>query len=77
MVRDFTRLGVRAPAELAAQSPDVLYARMTELEGRPVDRCVLYTYRCAIYAARTPRPDPALLQWWLWMDEHLSQRPQL
>jgi len=29
---------------------------------------VLYTFRCAVYYAKTPGPDPRLLLWWNWKD---------
>ena len=29
---------------------------------------MLYTFRCAVYYASTPRPKPALLKWWNWKD---------
>jgi len=32
---------------------------------------VLYTFRCAVYAARTSRPEPALMKWWNWKDRRL------
>ncbi|HTA16302.1 MAG TPA: helix-hairpin-helix domain-containing protein, partial [bacterium] len=30
------------------------------------DPCVLYTFRCAAYAARTAKPDREKLKWWFW-----------
>jgi hypothetical protein len=33
---------------------------------------VLYTLRCAVYAARTEKPDPELLKWWKWKDRELT-----
>lgn len=31
--------------------------------------CVLYVYRCAVYFAQTPDPDPEKCKWWNWKDE--------
>jgi hypothetical protein len=36
--------------------------------GRHVDRCVLYTFRCAVYFASESKHDPELLKWWNWKD---------
>jgi hypothetical protein len=66
LARDLHDLGVRGVADLARRNPESLYARLTRLRGRRQDPCVLYAFRCAVYAARTPRPQPALLKWWNW-----------
>ena len=63
------RLGMRRVADLAGKSPEALYAQLEALEGAPVDRCALYTLRCAVYYAETERPDPDKLKWWKWKDE--------
>jgi hypothetical protein len=62
---DYRRLGVRSPDDVAAADPYQLYARLEGLDG-PTDRCMLYTFRCAHYAASTASPDPDLLAWWRW-----------
>jgi hypothetical protein len=61
------RLGVRSVRDLAWRDPERLYARLCELTALRQDPCVLYTFRCAVYAARTAKPDPELLKWWNWM----------
>lgn len=45
-----------------------MYARECARKGVRVDRCVLYVYRCAVYYASTPQPDPEKLKWWAWKD---------
>jgi len=65
---DLHRLGIRRVSDLARRNPERLYEAFVRLEGRPVDRCVLYVFRCACYFARTRRPDPKKLLWWNWKD---------
>lgn len=62
------RLGIRRVSDLARRDPQRLYDAYVRLEGGPVDRCVLYVFRCACYYARTKRPDPKKLLWWNWKD---------
>ena len=65
---DFWNLGVRRIADLRRQDPEKLYARLCRLQGAPVDRCMLYVMRCAVYYAATADPKPELLKWWNWKD---------
>jgi hypothetical protein len=53
--------------DLEGEDPENLYDRLTALRGRPMDRCVLYVFRCAVYYARQGR-DPQKLKWWNWKD---------
>ena len=71
---DLRRLGVRSVRELARRDPETLYARLCEITGERQDPCVLYTFRCAVYAARTSRPRAELLKWWNWKDRRLPPR---
>jgi hypothetical protein len=63
---DLRRLGVRSIRDLGRRDPERLYARLCAISGVRQDPCVLYTFRCAVYAARTPRPKVELLKWWSW-----------
>ncbi|MFN8532184.1 MAG: helix-hairpin-helix domain-containing protein [Dehalococcoidia bacterium] len=74
VARDLVALGVRQPADLRGRDPDVLYERLIEIAGGPVDRCMLYTLRCAIYAAEDGPHDPELMRWWAWSDANLARR---
>jgi hypothetical protein len=68
-------LGYRSVAELVDADPDQMYRRSHELQGGGyLDRCVLYVYRCVVYQARTPKPDPELKKWWLWKERSLSRK---
>lgn len=53
---DLRMLGVRSVRDLARRDPERLYARLCEMTSVRRNPCVLYTFRCAVYAARTPRP---------------------
>jgi hypothetical protein len=61
-------LGIRSIAELRGVDPQALYDRYQAQCGVPVDRCVLYVFRCAVYHAETPQPDPVRSQWWHFKD---------
>ena len=71
---DLYALGVRSIDGLATMDPERLYTRHCRQKKMIVDRCVLYTFRCAVYAARTGRPKPELLLWWNWKDRILPRR---
>ena len=60
-------LGVRSPADLRGRAPEALYEDLQAQMG-PVDRCVLYAFRCAVYAADHGADDPELARWWNWKD---------
>jgi hypothetical protein len=66
LATDLRALGVRHAADLRRLDPEQLYVRLNRLRGQRQDACVLYAFRCAAYAARTPRPRAHLLKWWNW-----------
>ena len=63
---DLRSLGVKSIKDLGRRDPERLYQRLCDLTGERQDPCVLYTFRCAVYAARTKGPTPELLKWWNW-----------
>jgi hypothetical protein len=65
---DLWKLGLRSISDLRNKDPQQLYARFCRLEGRPVDRCLLYVFRCAVYYTSHKSHDPKLLLWWNWKD---------
>jgi hypothetical protein len=69
---DLLNLGITRVADLRGQDPQVMYERLCVLQGCHVDRCMLYTLRCAVYFASARTRDPALLQWWAWKDRELT-----
>ena len=72
LAADLRRLGIRRVADLRRRRPQQLYDRLCVLTGVRQDPCVLYAFRCAVYFARTPRPEPRLLKWWNWKDRALT-----
>ncbi|MCI8869320.1 MAG: Pathogenicity locus [Lawsonibacter sp.] len=66
--KDLTALGYTTVQSLKGADPEEMYRRECGQKGRIVDRCVLYVYRCAVYYASTPDPDPEKLKWWYWKD---------
>ncbi len=68
IARDLWNLDVRSVAELRGQNPELLYQRLCAFQGAPVDRCMLYVFRCAVYFASNERHEPELLKWWNWKD---------
>lgn len=66
--RDLWNLRIRKIADLRGRSPQKLYEELCRLQGQPVDRCMLYVLRCAVYFASRKRHAPELLKWWNWQD---------
>ena len=71
---DLHLLGVRSIGDLARRNPERLYYRLCTLTRERQDPCVLYVFRCAVYASRTPFPDRALLKWEAWNGRTLDAR---
>lgn len=68
LAADLFSLGIRSVEALAGRDPEALYERLMKQVGGHVDRCVLYTFRCAVYFAEEAKPDPEKLKWWNWKD---------
>ncbi len=66
LAADLRALGIRRVADLRRRDPERLYARLNQLRGVRQDPFVLYSFRCAVYYARTENPEPELLKWWNW-----------
>jgi Pathogenicity locus len=69
IAQDLNSLNIYAVQDLVNQDPEGLYQRLCVLQGRHIDRCMLYVFRCAIYYASTAQPEPELLKWWNWKDQ--------
>ena len=74
LAADLRLLGVKSIADLARRDPERLYARLCDRTDEKQDPCVLYTFRCAVYASRTALPDTELLKWWNWMERRFDDR---
>lgn len=68
MARDLADLGFGRVSDLIGADPEEMYRRLQEIRGAPIDRCVLYAFRCAVYCAGTDSPHPDLQKWWNWKD---------
>jgi pathogenicity locus Cdd1 protein len=66
IAEDLWGLGVRSVGDLRGQSPEALYDRLCQQAGQPIDRCMLYVFRCAVYYASNESHDAELLKWWNW-----------
>lgn len=69
IARDLYTIGIRSVADLKNIDPEELYKKTCRYEGKVIDRCLLYTYRCAVYFASHTKHKPELLKWWHWMDK--------
>ena len=63
---DLWDLGFRSIEDLKNKDPEKMYADFCKLKGTHIDRCMLYTFRCAVYFASHKSHDPHLLKWWNW-----------
>ncbi len=72
MAKDLRDLGVRSLFDLQDRDPERLYHRLCDLRKAPVDRCVLYVFRCAVYYASNAEHDQEKLKWWNWKDGDLT-----
>jgi hypothetical protein len=70
LARDLADLAIRRVSDLRRRNPERLYQRLCTLRGEHIDRCVLYVFRCAVYFAATPNPEPERLKWWNWKDSN-------
>jgi nucleotidyltransferase/DNA polymerase involved in DNA repair len=61
---DLRELGIHTPSDLRGRNPETLFRQFEKLHGK-TDRCLLYTFRCAVAYARTGNPD---LKWWNFKD---------
>ncbi len=65
---DLWNLGIHSRDALRHEDPDELYRQYCTLVGYPVDRYLLYVFRCAVYSVSRKRHRPELLLWWNWKD---------
>lgn len=68
MTRDLESIGIHSVKQLKGADPEHLYDKLCHFKAQPVDRCVLYVFRCAVYYVSHQEHDPELLKWWNWKD---------
>ena len=70
IAQDMASIGIRSLSQLKNQDPDKLYQKLCDFKASPVDRCMLYVLRCAVYYASNTKHDPQLLKWWNWKNSN-------
>ena len=68
IAEDLWELGIHSIPALRNKNPETLYRKRCLQVGQPIDRCLLYVFRCAVYYASHKHHDPQLLLWWNWKD---------
>lgn len=70
VAQDLMNLGITKVEDLRGRDPEELYQLHNKYRESVQDRCMLYTFRCAVYYANTPpeKRDSELLKWWKWKD---------
>ena len=71
IAQDMRNIGISSIKQLKGQEPETLYQKLCDFKASPVDRCMLYVLRCAVYYASNTEHDPELLKWWNWKDRNL------
>ena len=59
-------IGITAVDQLKGKDPEELYQKLCDFKAEPVDPCMLYVFRGAVYYSSHGDPDPELLKWWNW-----------
>jgi hypothetical protein len=71
IANDLWQIGIKKVDDLKDKHPEALYDLSNKFAGVVQDRCLLYTFRCAVYFAKTAnkKQDPEKLKWWNWKDD--------
>jgi len=69
IAEDFMSIGINSIKDLKDKNPEKLYNKLCDFKSAPVDRCMLYVIRCAVYYASNENHAPDLLKWWNWKDK--------
>ena len=72
--RKLNAIGISGVSDLRSTKSEQLFRKLEKALGTHVDRCVLYTFRCAVYFANHEKHDPAKLKWWKWKDNPFHDR---
>lgn len=67
--RDLSLLGISTLEALAQADPLELYTRLQQLQGQPVDICMLDVFACAVAQARNPQLPQEECDWFWWSRE--------
>ena len=79
IANDLWHIGIRSVENLKNRSAEELYDLSNRYAGVVQDRCLLYTFRCAVYYASTPKGKQKAkkLKWWNWKDNKVKTSRQL
>lgn len=66
--QDLYNLNIRCINDLTGKDPEMLYEQLCLLQGKRIDRCMLYVFRCAVYFASNTSHEKQKLNWWYWKD---------
>ncbi len=69
IARHLRNIGIGCVSQLKGRDPEKLYEKLCDFQAAPVDRCMLYVLRCAVYYVSNAERDPELLKWWNWKDK--------
>jgi hypothetical protein len=71
VAQDLLYMGYKSLADLKNADAELMYIEHNNFKGHVQDICMLYTFRAAVYYAKTfgKRQDPEKLKWWNWMDK--------
>lgn len=68
IAEDLHQMGIFYLNDLKDKNPETLFVQSNELVGKTQDRCLLYTFRCAVYFANGGR-EGEKLKWWNWKND--------
>jgi hypothetical protein len=76
IANDLWNIGIRNVADLKRKNPEYLYDLSNAYAGVVQDRCLLYTFRCAVYFASTDKKKQKSekLKWWNWKDKSTATK---
>lgn len=72
--QELMELGYGSLEALKNADPDEVYVRASLKQGAPLDKCVLYAFRCAVAFAKDPAPNPDKYRWWYFCDENSKSK---
>ncbi len=73
IAKDLEEIGIKKVSDLKGKDPEKLFNLSNKKVGKVQDRCLLYTFRCAVYFATAKKYDLEKLKWWNWSDAKLAK----
>jgi len=70
IAQDMRNIGIHSVRQLKGRNPEKLHQKLCDFKAGPVDKCLLYVLRCAVYYASNTEHDAELLKWWNWKDKN-------